>query len=111
MNPYVQLLSLFKLVKQRFSERADSEHEQAVLRIIVGLVFTVYLLPKGFVSTASVHFLLVLIVFQVLAWTILASIVRWPGISPVRRIFGAAVDSATATYFMVETGVEGLPLF
>ena len=34
-----------------------------------------------------------------------------PGASPVRRVLGAVVDSAATSYFMVRTGVNGLPLY
>jgi two-component system sensor histidine kinase RpfC len=46
-----------------------------------------------------------------LADGIFAAIVISPGISPVRRVFGAIVDSATVSYFMARTGVNGLPLY
>jgi two-component system sensor histidine kinase RpfC len=46
-----------------------------------------------------------------LAAGIFAAIVISPGISPVRRVFGAIVDSTTVSYFMAQTGVNGLPLY
>jgi two-component system sensor histidine kinase RpfC len=48
---------------------------------------------------------------MVLAAGLFAAIVISPGVSPVRRVLGAIFDSATVSYFMARTGVNGLPLY
>jgi two-component system sensor histidine kinase RpfC len=100
-------------LRGRLQKRPDTEHEQAFVRLAVGFVCTVYLLYHGFVDKVALEwdYLIVLLLFQTLAWGILIAVVASPGASPTRRVFGAVVDSATASYFMYKTGVDGLPLY
>ena len=105
--------TFFKTLKKQFAQREDSEHEQAILRLVVGGVLTIYLFPHSLneAGGADWPFLAVLAAFQILAWGIFIHIARRPETSSVRRIFGALVDSSTVTYFMVQIGFNGLPLF
>jgi two-component system sensor histidine kinase RpfC len=100
-------------LRGRLHNRPDTEHEQAAIRLAVGLVCTVYLLYHGFVDKVGPDwdYLVVLLAFQALAWGILIAVVASLRASPGRRVFGAVVDSATASYFMYKTGVDGLPLY
>jgi two-component system sensor histidine kinase RpfC len=103
-------------LRARLKDRPDSEHEQALVRLAVGAVFFLYLLPEALrdgldAGTDETSLLLPMFGFMVLAAGIFASIVISPGASPVRRVLGAVVDSAATSYFMVRTGVNGLPLY
>jgi two-component system sensor histidine kinase RpfC len=103
-------------LRARLGNRADSEHEQALIRVAVLAVFFLYLLPEALDGGPDAWSLdkslfLPLLGCMVLAAGIFAAIVISPGTSPVRRVFGAMVDSATASYFMARTGVNGLPLY
>jgi two-component system, sensor histidine kinase RpfC len=107
---------LLRRLRTRLKERPDTEHEQALVRVAVGAVFFFYLLPEALsggleAGIDSTSLLLPMFGFMVLAAGIFASIVISPGASPVRRVLGAVVDSAAASYFMVRTGVNGLPLY
>jgi two-component system sensor histidine kinase RpfC len=108
---------LVRRLRARLRDRPDTEHEQALVRLAVGAVFFFYLLPealRGGLDTgtdATTSLLLPMFGFMVLAAAIFASIVISPGASPVRRVLGAVVDSAATSYFMVQTGVNGLPLY
>lgn len=104
--------SFLRTLKNRFAQREDSEHEQAIIRLVVGGFLTIYLFPHSLnEGGADWPFLAALAAFQILAWGIFIHIARSPEISSARRIFGALVDSSTVTYFMVQTGFNGLPLF
>jgi two-component system sensor histidine kinase RpfC len=103
-------------LRERLRARPDTEHEQALVRVAVGAVFFLYLLPEALrdgldAGIDSSSLLLPMFGFMVLAAGIFASIVISPGASPVRRVLGAVVDSAATSYFMVRTGVNGLPLY
>ncbi len=103
-------------LRTRLKGRADSEHEQALIRVAVGAVFFLYLLPEAFqggldAGSLEKSLFLPMLGFMVLAAGIFAAIVISPAMSPARRVFGAVVDSAAASYFMARTGVNGLPLY
>jgi len=103
-------------VRARLKNRADSEHEQALIRLVVGAVFFLYLLPEALQvgldpDRLERSLFLPMCGFMALAAAIFGAIVLSPGISPARRVFGAVVDSVAISYFMVRTGVNGLPLY
>jgi two-component system sensor histidine kinase RpfC len=103
-------------VRARLRNRADSEHKQALIRLAVGAVLFLYLLPEAVQDGLHAPYLerslfLPMLGFMALAAAIFGAIVISPGTSPVRRVFGAVVDSATTSYFMARTGVNGLPLY
>jgi len=103
-------------LRVRLRNRPDTEHEQALVRLAVGAVFFLYLLPEALrggldAEIEAASLLLPMFGFMVLAAAIFASIVLSPGASPVRRVVGAVVDSAATSYFMIQTGVGGLPLY
>jgi two-component system sensor histidine kinase RpfC len=104
-------------LRARLRGRPDTEHEQALVRLAVGAVFFLYLLPEALRdgldagTDGTTSLLLPMFGFMLLAAAIFASIVISPGASPVRRVLGAVVDSAATSYFMVQTGVNGLPLY
>ena len=107
---------LLERLRARLRNRPDSEHEQALVRVAVGAVFFLYLLPEALsggldAEIPEASLLMPMFGFMVLAAGIFASIVISPGASPVRRVLGAVVDSAATSYFMVRTGVNGLPLY
>ncbi len=104
------------VARARLRNRADSEHEQALIRVAVFAVFFLYLLPEAVQEGPGAWSLekslfLPMLGFMSLAAGIFAAIVISPGISPARRVFGAVVDSAAASYFMAHIGVNGLPLY
>jgi len=103
-------------VRARLRNRADSEHEQALIRVAVLATFFFYLLPEAleggpYAWSLEKSLFLPMLGCMVLAAGIFAAIVISPGISPLRRVFGAIVDSATVSYFMAQTGMNGLPLY
>jgi two-component system sensor histidine kinase RpfC len=111
----LQNLNLARL-RARLAARPDSEHEQAIIRFMVGVVFFPYLLPhifgsNGIHSPVDLLFLLVMVGFLVLAAGIFAWICLSPASSPVRRVLGSVLDMSTATWFMYSTGEHGTPLY
>src|SRR5262245_38495938 len=110
------LPNLLRGMRARLANRPDSEHEQAIVRLGVGAAFFVYLLPEAMragwdSSSLEASLFLPMLAFMTLAAVVLACIVISPGASPVRRVFGAVIDCVATSYFMVRTGVNGLPLY
>jgi len=99
----------------RLKARSDSEHEQAILRIgLVGLI-TVYmwitsLTTPGPLGVADRELLFGLVGFFALSIIIFASICAWPGANPPRRIIGMLADAGGTTFALFLTGSEGVGL-
>jgi two-component system sensor histidine kinase RpfC len=112
------LRSLAASVRARLAARPDTEHEQAIVRIVVGLVLFFYLLPgipeaasrSGGLFDAGNIYLGVMVAFLGNAVAIFSGIVAFPGVVVWRRLYAAAVDLATLTFFMAQSGDEGIPL-
>ncbi|MCX7623157.1 MAG: ATP-binding protein, partial [Thermomicrobium sp.] len=103
-------------LRARLSGRPDTEHEQAIVRLVVGGVLFFYLLPQAFERSgpawaANYQYLLAMVAYLVLAAVIFVDILARPGISRSRRVLAAVADIGAVTYFMAQTGAHGAPLF
>ncbi len=96
-------------------DRSDSEHEQAVIRVLVGLVGAAYLIlalslnkkiPELFQST-----LFFLMVFFVAALMIIAWLVINPRKNIPRRLLGCIIDIGTTTLLLLLNGNQTVPFF
>jgi two-component system, sensor histidine kinase RpfC len=102
-------------LKARLASRADSEHEQSILRLIIGSVIIGYIFTKlgGEVSPeglagwrwwiSSGFLLLSLLIF---VWIIVD-----PRVNVARRLLGATADMAMTGYGMLVTGEVGTVMF
>ena len=103
-------------LRERLAARPDSEHEQAIVRLLVGTVLFFYLLPHAYelgageLSAAALYFG-VMVLFLICSALIFADTLLTNGISPTRRVLAAVLDNATVTFFMIQTGSWALPLF
>ncbi len=93
---------MLKSVKERLSNRPDSEHEQAILRVIIGLVvftyFTIALRVKAPAGGEGLSIALIIsALFLIFAGVLLLAIIIQPGVSPYRRILGMAADLGGTT--------------
>ena len=100
----------------RLSGRSDSEHEQAIVRLLIGAILFVYLLPQALSGSdvrneAHVLFLAAMVCFMALASTVFAWIYLSPAGSPARRICGSFLDVGATTFFMYNLGEYGAPLY
>jgi two-component system sensor histidine kinase RpfC len=99
---------------ERFRNRPDSEHEQAVIRIIAILCVLAYLLmfraeSSGTVSNGALATVFgSLLVFSV---ALLAAILLQPGKSPARRVVAMVTDLGMTTYWLSATGELGAPWY
>ncbi len=111
-------LTLWAALKSRFSGRADSEHEQAILRIgIIGLIIafmwgrvTVTSSVSAAVSDNDRLLLAGLGFFFLLAIGIFVCIYIWPASNKPRRIVGMLADSGGTTFALSLAGASGVGL-
>ena len=106
--------SITQWLRGRLHGRPDTEHEQALIRLALGFGLGAYLLLPwllGDAKSAAWQGLLPYGVFMGGGLGIFCAILVQPGASPVRRVIGAVLDSATASYFMIEMGVDGMLLY
>ncbi|TMH70146.1 MAG: hybrid sensor histidine kinase/response regulator, partial [Betaproteobacteria bacterium] len=96
-------------LRARFAARPDTEHEQALVRVVITLLLVLYLLPGAsgpgrdlILYVGGAHFALSL--------SVLLRILYSPGKSPARRVLAMAGDFATVTCYMVLFGERAAPL-
>ncbi|HEY6864359.1 MAG TPA: ATP-binding protein [Burkholderiales bacterium] len=100
----------------RFSGTAGSEHEQAIVRLFVGLVLFIYLLPQAFhasIASASTDmlFMVAMVLYLLCATVIFGWIHLSPKPSALRPVCAAVLDMGAVTFFMYNTGQYGAPLY
>ena len=109
-----QLMRIVANLKTRLSARADSEHEQALIRIvIVGLVLAYMALFHGLPgswNSADVSILLGLVGFFAIAVAIFVAICIFPGQNKTRRLIGMMADAGGATWYMCVSGEYGFSM-
>jgi two-component system sensor histidine kinase RpfC len=103
-------------MRARLAARPDTEHEQAIVRVVIGAALFFYLLPgamdesTGTLDTGRMY-LAVMVAFLTFSVLLFASILLQPGVSVTRRLLSAAVDLSAVTFFMAQSGVHGVPMF
>ena len=109
------MINRFKELFSRWDDREDLEHQQAMLRMVVGFVVFGYLLYTMFLdkylSSRDLYVLLISCVYFIAAFAILLWLFLSPGISVVRRILGIFVDTGAITGAIYFHGTLGTPLF
>jgi two-component system, sensor histidine kinase RpfC len=100
-------------LRARLAARPDTEHEQAAVRLVVGLLLGIYLLPEwtGFTGANPQQIgVMAFAAYIALSLLILWSTLRSTAVSPVRRVLGTAIDVAMLSWTMWYFGARGLPL-
>ena len=96
-------------LRARLATRPDSEHEQALVRLIVGVVLVVYLLPDALKSRPEPT-LVMLAAYLGVSIVIFVNIIMFPGVSHPRRVLAAMADVGTLTWCMVFLGERAAPM-
>ena len=96
--------------RARLAARPDTEHEQALVRIVITILLVLYLLPGAseveqqlLFYVGGAHFALSVLVFL--------RILNSPDSSPARRVLAMVGDFATVTCYMALFGEPASPLF
>ncbi len=116
IKPIPCVINIFSSINKRLKNRTDSEHEQAAIRLGIALLAYSYLLfiehkeilPTDH-SALSPH--IFVYPFVALAIGIMLSIIKWPQISPLRRIAGCILDIAAVSVFLYMLGEAFAPWF
>lgn len=108
------LTTLLESAIPRWRGRADSEHEQAIIRLIIGTIASIYLIYV--IITQGRNIFSDAAFYTILAFFFGAGIiVTWlyisPEISPPRRLFGAVIDITGSTVVLYLHGNLAAPLF
>ena len=104
----------FARIRAYLAARPDTEHEQAIVRLIVAGALGAYLLPHGVLSFdwGSLDFnYLVFASYLIFSAAMLAWILLSRTISHVRRGLSVVADLATASVVMWTYGEQGMALF
>jgi two-component system sensor histidine kinase RpfC len=102
--------SLVRWMRARLAVRPDTEHEQAIVRLVLGALIVLYLLP-GAIARDLEPTIVVMLGYLAGAALIFGHILRAPGESPVRRIIATLADVGTLTFVMAFLGERAAPLF
>lgn len=108
------MASILRLLKERLSNRPDSEHGQALVRLIIACLIVAYLLGlQAFEqdSRATQTMLWVMSAESLVGLGLLAGIVRWPGVSHLRRWIGMIADYSTLAALMSLDAPSLAPLY
>jgi two-component system sensor histidine kinase RpfC len=108
------MLTSIRALRQRLAEREDSEHNQALLRLLIGAIVCSYLLMLRADASAPevISAPLLWAVFGFLAGAVLlfAAILVSPRPSPARRVTGMLLDMSATSVGMALSGESGVPL-
>ena len=106
---------LFRLYRNTFSQRPDSEHEQALIRLVIVMLLTGYVLVSilgdrhiGYdeIPTLAIAFMSLLF-----SAGIFAHIATQPGKSPLRKGISMVHDNGMTTYMMASLGEYCAPFY
>ncbi len=108
--------SILAAVPVRVSASAGTEYEQAIVRLVVGALLVLYLLPEAFIDyevhgRADLLFLVALVCYLIFASAIFSWIRLLPAPSPARRACAAILDISMVTFCMYNTGEYGAPMY
>lgn len=102
-------------ITKLWKDRPDSEHKQAIIRLIIGLIAFGYLLysvlQDKVISQDDRYTLITAGIFFVCALAIIVWLIRNPRICIVRRILGILLDNGAITSALYFHGILGAPLF
>lgn len=109
------LIRVIERLVPRWAGRADTEHEQAVIRLLVGGLAAIYLLYLQIRGDTPVSLfnpvLLTISGFFFLTATIFIWLYHSPGVSVPRRLLGAVTDLGLTSLAMYLNGNLAAPMF
>lgn len=106
------LLTFLQRVRLRVQARPDSEFQQSLIRVTIGLIFVLYFSSDFVVLDNDVRkgVTTVGVVYTYLALLLTAIVLASTRISPTRRIFAMVMDYLICSYTLITAGEAGSPL-
>jgi two-component system sensor histidine kinase RpfC len=103
-------------VRDRFTGRPDSEHEQAFLRLAIGIALGIYywyftLFSASAIAPQDRITAVVMVAFLTCSALLIVAIGMHPGISWERRTFSVVIDTSAITYFICVAPEYAAPLY
>src|SRR4249920_835884 len=102
------------LIVGRFSNRPDSEHQQALIRLVIACMILAYLagLQELAAKQTNIHIMfLVMLAESIVGLLLVAGIVFRPGVSHLRRWVGMLADYSTLAVLMSVRADALAPLY
>ncbi len=103
--------NLFGIIKSRLKNREDSEHEQSVVKLTVGLSWLIYILWISSQSIISDNAIIASVSYILVTLIIFLWIIFNPRTHHYRRLIGMMSDVFFISSIMFLTGEIGAPLF
>ncbi len=104
------LADLYGRLRARLADRPDTEHEQAIVRLIIGVLIVLYFLPD-ISNPGGTQVLYVESAYVVIGALIFLLILFSRATSPTRRVIALLTDLSTLTWYMAFLGERAAPLF
>jgi len=105
----------FRTGWEHLSRRPDSEHEQALIRVVLTALIFVYLYwnlgRDGHIDPAEVRLLWVCALYHIVSIGLFTMITVDPGVSPSRRVIGIVGDLCLTSYGISVVGDAGASLY
>ncbi len=102
-------------IRETFAQRPDSEHEQAIIRIVIVSIVLVYLVYSAFrdgtVNSTESHALWIVSMFTIFSLGVFLKILENPAMSPRRRLMGMFADISATCYVMYCGGETYSPFY
>jgi two-component system sensor histidine kinase RpfC len=103
-----QVKALVQKLRARLQGRPDTEHEQAFVRLVNCTLFGLYLFNE---LQAHPVLWLIYLIYLFAGLALIAALLLRPGVSPLRRVLGAAADAVMVTWTLMQFGESGAPLY
>lgn len=107
--------NLFTYLRERLAQRQDSEHQAALIRIVIALFGGCYLVAATWINglnhIAKWHVIALILIFMPFSIGVLISIFLYPRISVPRRILSMLMDIGATTYVLYFLGAIGTPVY
>src|SRR5690349_4916177 len=100
---------LLTRLRARLAARPDTEHEQAIVRVLVVGLLCLYLTP-GAIASREFTTITVMLAYFATSLVLLGVMLISPNISPTRRVVAAAADIGVVTWCMAFLGEHAAPM-
>lgn len=101
-----------RALAERLRSRPDSEHEQAAIRVAIGLISFLYILYViGYDAPHSMYTVALTVFFFLFSLAVFLLVLWRPGVSHARRILGVVGDIFTANVCLILFGEAGAPFY
>jgi two-component system sensor histidine kinase RpfC len=98
-----------KNLRAQLAARPDTEHEQAIVRVVVVGLLCLYLTP-GAIAGSDYTTITVMLAYLAISVLLLGVMLMSADISPTRRVVAAAADIGVVTWCMAFLGEHAAPL-